>query len=47
MDDCEDDEEPENIGVACQDGNVYTLVVDNDVNKDYNDVVEAEEVYKL
>ena len=26
------------------DGNVYHLVVDNDVNIDYDDVVEAEEV---
>ena len=44
MDNCEDDEEPEYIGVAPQDGNVYHLVVDNDVNIDYNDVVEAGEV---
>ena len=44
VDDCEDDEEPEYIDVAPQDGDVYHLVVDNDVNIDYNDVVEAEEV---
>ena len=44
MDDWEDDEEPEYIGVAPQDGNVYTLGVDNDVSNDYDDVVEAEEV---
>ena len=44
VDDYEDDEEPEYIGVAPQDGNVYHLVVDNDVNIDYDDVVEAEEV---
>ena len=44
VDDCEDDEEPEYIDVAPQDGNVYHLVVDNDVNIDYDDVVEAEEV---
>ena len=42
VDDCEDDEEPEYIDVAPQEGNVYHLVVDNDVN--INDVVEAEEV---
>ena len=44
VDDCEDDEEPEYIDVAPQDGDVYHLVVDSDVNIDYNDVVEAEEV---
>ena len=44
VDNWEDDEEPEYIGLAPQDGNVYTLVVDNDVNNGYDDVVEAEEV---
>ena len=44
VDDWEDTEEPEYIGVAPQDGNEYTLVVDNDVNNDDNDVVGAEEV---
>ena len=44
VDDYEDDEEPEYIDDAPQDGNVYHLVVDNDVNIDYDDVVEAEEV---
>ena len=44
VDNWEDNEEPEYIGLAPQDGNVYTLVVDNDVNNDDNDVVEAEEV---
>ena len=32
------------VSVAPQDGNQYTLVVDNDVNNDDNDAVEAEEV---
>ena len=40
----EDNEEPEYIGVVPQDGNEYTLVVDNDVDNYDNDVVEAEEV---
>ena len=44
VDDWGDDEEPEYIGVAPQDGNIYTLVVDNDVSNDFNCVVEAEEV---
>ena len=44
MDDWEDNAEAEYIGVDPQDGNVYTLVVDNDVNNDYDDVIEAEEV---
>ena len=44
MDDCEDDEEPEYLDVAPQDGDVLHLIVDNDVNIDYNDVAEAEEV---
>ena len=44
MDNWEDNEEPEYIGVAPQDGNEYTLVIDNDVTNDDNDVIEAEEV---
>ena len=44
VDDWEDNEKPEYIGVAPQDGNKYTLVIDNDVNNGDNDVVEAEEV---
>ena len=44
VDDWEDNEESEYTGVAPQDGNEYTLVVDNDVNNEDNDVVEAEEV---
>ena len=44
VDDCEDDEEPEYLDIAPQDGDVLHLIVDNDVNIDYNDVVEAEEV---
>ena len=44
VDHWDDNEEPEYIGVAPQDGNKYTLVVDNDVNNEDNDVVEAEEV---
>ena len=44
VDNWEDNEELEYIGVAPQDGNEYTLVVHNDVNNDDNDVIEAEEV---
>ena len=44
VDNWEDNEEPEYIGVDPQDGNEFTLVVDNDVINDDNDVVEAEEV---
>ena len=44
VDESEDNEEPEYVGVAHQDGNEYTLVVDDDVNNDDNDVIEEEEV---
>ena len=44
VDDWEDNKEPEYIRIAPQDGNKYTLVVDNDANNDDNDVIEAEEV---
>ena len=32
------------VGVAPQDGNKYTLVIDDDVNNNDNDVTEEEEV---
>ena len=44
VDKSEDNEELEYIDVAPQDGNEYTLVIDDDVNNDDNDVIEEEEV---
>ena len=42
VDKSEDNEEPEYVGVAPQDGNEYTFVVDDDANNDDNDVIEEE-----
>ena len=44
VDESKDNEEPEYIGVAPEDGNEYTLVLDDDANNDDNDVIEEKEV---
>ena len=43
VDESKDNKEPEYVGVAPQNGNEYTLVIDNDANNDDNDVIEGEE----
>ena len=47
VDESEDNEEPEYIGVAPQDGNEYTLVIDSDTNNNDNDVIDEEEVFLI
>ena len=44
VDKLEDNKELEYVGIAPQDGNKYTLVIDNDANINDNDVIEEEEV---